>query len=139
MRICLKPESFRNALDNCATRGNDMELKWMDFNLLEFLSPNAIKVAITITLLILSSVLYAPTIQAGEGITSYSYERLGVPFALFALYSNADLIKGNELNDLNKMFAFGIVGNLVFWYLVSCLGMYAFGRLTGKGKLGEVQ
>jgi hypothetical protein len=116
-----------------------MELKMADFNLVEFIMPKADKIAVLITLLIISTPLFLTTFHGGSGATSYSFTQLGFPMAAYALFEESGLITGAELNNLNKLLVIGFVVDLIFWYVIACLVLYAYGLFTGKGKLGEVQ
>jgi hypothetical protein len=112
----------------------------MAFDFTEFIRPNSMKIALALTLLILSTVLSVNRFGGTNGTLSYSYEQLGFPASNFVIFNNnSDLILAKDANNLFLNAAMGLIANLVFWYLVSCLAIFALGRFTGKGKLGEVQ
>ncbi len=118
-----------------------MELKSMDLDLMDFFMPRADKIALLITTMILSTVLFVTPeciVNNEDSSLNYCYNKLGFPFGNYALYNKSDLILGNDLNNLNKGFLFGFAGNITFWYLVSCLSVYGYGIFTGKRKYGEV-
>ncbi|MFH0972113.1 MAG: hypothetical protein V1835_06125 [Candidatus Micrarchaeota archaeon] len=117
-----------------------MELKWQDFDLAEFVRPNAFKIAVVVTFMIVLAPLpfFVNRITLGDGAAKIYYDQLGAPFGAYALYEEGGLITGANLNNLNKILVFGLIADLVFWYVVACVIIYAYGKFTGKGRLGEV-
>jgi hypothetical protein len=112
----------------------------MAFDFMEFIRPNSMKIALALTLLMLSTVLSVNRFGGTNGTLSYSYEQLGFPLSNFVMFNNnSDLILAKDANNLYLNAAMGLAGNIVFWYIVSCFAIFGFGRFTGKGKLGEVQ
>ncbi|MFH1750048.1 MAG: hypothetical protein ABH863_00035 [Candidatus Micrarchaeota archaeon] len=115
-----------------------MEMKFKDFDAAEFLMPRAGKIAILVSLLLVSTVLIEQRQCAGSETVGFCVNKLGFPASAYGLYGESDLVQGSELNNFNKMFLFGAAINIIFWYFAACIAVYAYSRFTGKGKLGEV-
>jgi hypothetical protein len=115
-----------------------MELKSLDFDFLDFFKPSAMKVALFITLLIAITPLSTQYNTVGVEPHKISYRQLGFPAGAYAFYEESGLIIGEDLNNLNKIIAIGFVEDVVFWYVVACIAIFAYNRFTGKGKLGEI-
>lgn len=116
-----------------------MEKKHSGFDAATFLAPSALKVALMITLLLISSFLYAPEKCAGKDSTSFCFKRLGFPMGIYALYNESDTPVGKDLNNLNKGFLLGAAVDVVFWYVIACILEYAYVRYGGNGKIKEAE
>ncbi|HLC47923.1 MAG TPA: hypothetical protein VJI13_02515 [Candidatus Norongarragalinales archaeon] len=116
-----------------------MDMKFIDFDAVEFVMPRPGKLAVMVSLLLISTVLSVQQQCGGVGNATYCVDKLGFPASVYGLYKEGDLVLGKDLNDLNKGFLFGIAANIIFYYILACLFLYAYGRFTGKGKLGEIQ
>ncbi len=115
-----------------------MEMKWQDFDLAEFLRPRPEKIAAMVTLLIITTPLFINTVCAGTENISHCVDQAGFPMPLYGMFKESDLLVGKDANNYFKLFVIGFLADLVFWYVVSCLLIFAYGRFTGKGKLGEI-
>ncbi|MEK6953607.1 MAG: hypothetical protein AABX01_01255, partial [Candidatus Micrarchaeota archaeon] len=116
-------------------KDEEMELKFKDFDVAEFFMPRAVKIAIMVSLLILTTVLVEKESAGGTETIGYSVNKLGFPAQVYGLYNEGGIVIGKDLNELNKGFLYGSAINIAFWYLFACLVFFAYGRLTGRGKL----
>ncbi|MFH1257757.1 MAG: hypothetical protein ABIG96_05740 [Candidatus Micrarchaeota archaeon] len=115
-----------------------VDLKALDFDFAEFVSPRTEKIALLVTLMIVVSFLMVSEHEVGEGVSLVKFKQMGFPYGIYANYEESGLVMGEDLNNLNKIFLFGFAMDLLIWYGISCLLIYAYKRFTGKGRLGEV-
>jgi len=91
----------------------------------QFLKPEWKKIAVFIVLLIIFLVIYKYKLPLMRGELPYPFPAKGLPLPIY--------IKGSEeMEGSEKLLKVFLIIDFIFWYLISCLIIWIYDKLTKK-------
>jgi len=100
-------------------------------SLKQFLKPDWRNIIFTIILLSVTTLLIGKSIPLPSNVpTGLPHWRYGFPIEYFEIHSFRGIIK--DFINISSVSLAGLFFNIIFWYLISCLLISAWGKIKNK-------